>query len=193
MALHLLAWPMAVVAAATAGYSAFLFGQAEGRDFWQSPLLLPHLLVAALVAGSASLLLAARVLGSASFIVGGLGLVLWASLLVSALVLGAELFGAHGTEEARRAARLLTHGPLRAAALGRGGGRGHRAAAGAAAERVGAVRLRAGRGPGAGRPLALGGALDPRRPDAPAQLGRGQVLHYDICRARVHTSREEMS
>jgi len=114
VALHLLAWPMAVVAAATAGYSAFLFGQAEGRDFWQSPLLLPHLLVAALVGGSASLLLAARVVGSASFIVGGLGLVLWASLLVSALVLGAELFGAHGTEDARRAARLLTHGPLRA-------------------------------------------------------------------------------
>jgi formate-dependent nitrite reductase membrane component NrfD len=112
VALHLLAWPMAAVAAATAGYSAFLFGQAEGRDFWQSPLLLPHLLVAALVGGSASLLLAARVVGSAPLVVGGLGLVLWASLLVSALVLGAELFGAHGTEEARRAARLLTHGPL---------------------------------------------------------------------------------
>jgi Fe-S-cluster-containing dehydrogenase component/formate-dependent nitrite reductase membrane component NrfD len=113
VALQLLAWPMAVVAAATAGYSAFLFGQAEGRDFWQSPLLLPHLLVAALVGGSASLLLAARAVGSPSFTVGGLGLALWASLLVSALVLGAELFGAHGTEDARRAARLLTRGPLR--------------------------------------------------------------------------------
>jgi len=111
--LQLLAWPMAVVAAATAGYSAFLFGQAEGRDFWQSPLLLPHLLVAALVAGSASLLLAARALGSASLIAGGLGLVLWASLAVSALVLFAELFTAHGTRDAARAARLLTHGPLR--------------------------------------------------------------------------------
>jgi formate-dependent nitrite reductase membrane component NrfD len=33
---------------------------------------------------------------------------------VSALVLGAELFGPHGAEDARRAARLLTHGPLRA-------------------------------------------------------------------------------
>jgi formate-dependent nitrite reductase membrane component NrfD len=114
VALHLLAWPTAAVAAATAGYSAFLFGQAEGRDFWQSPLVLPHLLVAALVGGSASLLLAARAVGSASFIVGGLGLVLWASLLVSALVLAAELFGPHGAEDARRAARLLTHGSLRA-------------------------------------------------------------------------------
>jgi Fe-S-cluster-containing dehydrogenase component/formate-dependent nitrite reductase membrane component NrfD len=113
VALQLLAWPMAVVAAATAGYSAFLFGQAEGRDFWQSPLLLPHLLVAAVVAGSASLLLAARALGSASIVAGGLGLVLWASLLASALVLFAELFTAHGTQDAARAARLLTHGPLR--------------------------------------------------------------------------------
>jgi Fe-S-cluster-containing dehydrogenase component/formate-dependent nitrite reductase membrane component NrfD len=113
VALQLLAWPMAAVAALTAGYSAFLFGQAEGRDFWQSPLLLPHLLVAALVGGSASLLLAARAIGSASIVVGGLGLVLWASLLVSALVLGAELYTAHGTEEARRTARLLTGGPLR--------------------------------------------------------------------------------
>jgi len=114
VALQVLAWPVAAVAAATAGYSAFLFGQAEGRDFWQSPLLLPHLLVAALVAGSASLLLAARALGSASIVTGGLGLVLWASLLVSALVLFAELFTAHGTQDAARAARLLTHGPLRA-------------------------------------------------------------------------------
>src|SRR6266508_3094724 len=38
-ALRMLAWPMVPLAAAAAGYSAFLFGQAEGRDFWQSPLL----------------------------------------------------------------------------------------------------------------------------------------------------------
>ena len=39
--------PAILLALATAGYSAFLFGQAEGRDFWQSPLVLPHLIVAA--------------------------------------------------------------------------------------------------------------------------------------------------
>jgi hypothetical protein len=70
------------------------------------------------VAGSASLLLAANALGSASIITGGLGLVLWGSLLVSALVLFAELFTAHGTQDAARAARLLTHGPLRLALWG---------------------------------------------------------------------------
>jgi formate-dependent nitrite reductase membrane component NrfD len=109
----MLVGPVAIVAVATAGYSAFLFGQAEGRDFWQSPLLLPHLLVAALVAGSASLLLAARALGSAQIMVGFLGIVLWASLLVSALVLFAELFTSHATQDAVRAARLLTSGRLR--------------------------------------------------------------------------------
>src|SRR5258708_38907185 len=46
-----------VLAAAAAGYSAFLFAQAEGRDFWQSSLLLPHLLTQAVVAGAGMLLL----------------------------------------------------------------------------------------------------------------------------------------
>ena len=45
------------LALASAGYTAFLFRQAEGRDFWQSPLLLPHLLIQSVVAGTAALML----------------------------------------------------------------------------------------------------------------------------------------
>ncbi|MGL4649009.1 MAG: 4Fe-4S dicluster domain-containing protein, partial [Caldilineaceae bacterium] len=48
-----------VLALAVACYTAFLFGQAEGRDLWQSPLLPFHLIVQALMAGSATLLLMA--------------------------------------------------------------------------------------------------------------------------------------
>jgi ferredoxin/formate-dependent nitrite reductase membrane component NrfD len=44
------------LAAMTAIYTAFLFAQAKARDLWQSPLLPPHLLVQALLVGSASLL-----------------------------------------------------------------------------------------------------------------------------------------
>ena len=44
-----------VLAALTAMYTAWLFGQAEGRDLWQSPLLPVHLLVQALMAGAATL------------------------------------------------------------------------------------------------------------------------------------------
>ena len=44
----------AVLGAATAGYTAFLFAQCEGRDLWQTPLLLPLLLARAVVAGAAA-------------------------------------------------------------------------------------------------------------------------------------------
>ncbi len=111
--LRSLAWPMVPLAAAAAGYSAFLFGQAEGRDFWQSPLLLPHLLVAALLAGAASLLLAARATGSPEWVVRELALTLWVLLAVESMVLLAELFSLHATQDSARSAKVLTHGRLR--------------------------------------------------------------------------------
>jgi formate-dependent nitrite reductase membrane component NrfD len=48
-----LLWPGAVLALCSAVYTAFLFAQAKGRDFWQNPLLAIHLLAHALLAGSA--------------------------------------------------------------------------------------------------------------------------------------------
>ena len=53
-AVQALAVPAMLLAAATAGYTAFLFGQCEGRDLWQTPLLLPTLLAQASVAGGAA-------------------------------------------------------------------------------------------------------------------------------------------
>jgi Fe-S-cluster-containing dehydrogenase component len=41
---------------ASACYTAYLFAQAKARDLWQSPLLVPHLAVQAVLAGSAALL-----------------------------------------------------------------------------------------------------------------------------------------
>ncbi len=51
--LKVLSVPVVLCAAATAGYTAFLFGQCEGRDLWQTPLLLPTLLAQAVTAGGA--------------------------------------------------------------------------------------------------------------------------------------------
>lgn len=51
--LQWLAVPAVLGAAGTAGYTAFLFGQCEGRDLWQTPLLLPVLLAQAVTAGGA--------------------------------------------------------------------------------------------------------------------------------------------
>jgi formate-dependent nitrite reductase membrane component NrfD len=79
------------LALGTAIYTAFLFGQSKGRDLWQSPLLAPHLVVQALVAGAC--LTAPE----------------WLSWLlpVNGLLVAAEVFGRHPTEDAHRAARLI--------------------------------------------------------------------------------------
>ena len=111
--LYVLAWPTLLVAAASAGYSAFLFGQAEGRDFWQSPLVLPHLLVAAVTAGCASLLLAVVFVGADPRVAEGLAGTLWLSLAASAFVVLAETLTSHPSHEAAQAARLITRGPYR--------------------------------------------------------------------------------
>src|SRR5258708_31880024 len=58
-----LVWITAALGIASACYSAFLFAQAKGRDLWQSPLFLCHLLAQPLVAGSGPLLLASVSVG----------------------------------------------------------------------------------------------------------------------------------
>jgi formate-dependent nitrite reductase membrane component NrfD len=112
--LRLLAVPAVLLALGTAGYSAFLFGQAEGRDFWQSPLLLPQLLLAALMAGAASLFPIAWALGDGPHVARALAIVLIVALVGLGAVLLAELSGSHANLDVARAARLLTRGPWRA-------------------------------------------------------------------------------
>jgi Fe-S-cluster-containing dehydrogenase component/formate-dependent nitrite reductase membrane component NrfD len=108
-----LRWPVAIAALAAAGYSAFLFGQAEGRDFWQSPLLLPQLIAAAVVAGSATLLAIATFLPTQAAVVPNpFAIVLAVGLVVSALILFAELYTPHANSDVVRSARLLTDGAL---------------------------------------------------------------------------------
>ncbi len=52
--LEILVVPAVLGAIGTAGYTAYLFGQCEGRDLWQTPLLLPVLLAQAVTAGGAA-------------------------------------------------------------------------------------------------------------------------------------------
>jgi Fe-S-cluster-containing dehydrogenase component len=47
-------WVAAIIGLATAGYTAFLFGQAKGRTLWISPLLVWHMIAAAFAVGGAA-------------------------------------------------------------------------------------------------------------------------------------------
>ena len=116
-ALHVALVPAALLALATAGYSAFLFGQAEGRDFWQSPLVLPHLIVAAVVAGAAALSVAAAAWPAREARADPIT-ILWPLLFLAlgahGFLVGLEVFNRHAVHDASLAARLIRRGPYRA-------------------------------------------------------------------------------
>ncbi len=95
-----LRWLNVPLALGAAGYTAFLFGQCEGRDLWQSKLLLPHLLVQAALCGSAALLAAAP--GSRELVLV-LSLATFAHLWLCIL----EARRKHDTENALQAAAFL--------------------------------------------------------------------------------------
>jgi Fe-S-cluster-containing dehydrogenase component/formate-dependent nitrite reductase membrane component NrfD len=109
-----LGWPTVALAALAALYTAFLLGQCEARDLWQSPALFVVLLAQATILGATSLLGVGVVTGSPASIleVGRLALVTGAIVNVVALVLG-EAVVRHPTTNARAAAHLLVRGPYR--------------------------------------------------------------------------------
>ncbi len=100
--------PLALLVAV---YTAFLFGQAEGRDLWQSPLLPVHLLVQATVMGAASLLLVGSVTGAPSETVAFARWLFGVSLVVDLTITLIGEFGMpHANEVAARAAHEISHG-----------------------------------------------------------------------------------
>jgi Fe-S-cluster-containing dehydrogenase component/formate-dependent nitrite reductase membrane component NrfD len=109
-----LGWPTAVLAAMAALYTAFLLGQCEARDLWQSPAVIVVLLAQATILGAASLILVAVASAAPGSILetGRLALVGGALVNLAALLLG-EAFAAHPTTNARAAAHLLVRGPYR--------------------------------------------------------------------------------
>ena len=109
----LLVWATATFAVASAGYSAFLFAQARGRDFWQSPLLFWHLLVQSIAAGAATLTLIGTVLGVSLPLFTWIGQLMVISVFAGLAMIFGELFMKHGAEDAMRAGELLVNGPLR--------------------------------------------------------------------------------
>lgn len=101
--------PLAIL---TAIYTAYLFAQAKARDLWQNPLLPPHLLIQAILLGSAVLAPVAFRL-SPEMVTPLLWMLGATSLLHLLLILG-EVTLAHPTAHARLAVWEMTGGRFRA-------------------------------------------------------------------------------
>ena len=110
----LLLWGGLALAVGVATYTAFLFGQAEGRDLWQSPLLPFHLVVQALAAGSGVLLVLDLLLPMPAALTSFTLLLFVGALLVDLFVtLAGEFSMPHASELAAAAAHDISHGRYR--------------------------------------------------------------------------------
>ena len=99
--------PLALGAAV---YTAFLFGQAEGRDLWQSSLLPVHLVVQALMAGAAFGLIPWAGLEIGGLLRTSLLVLLAADLVVTFM---GEVWMPHASDTAVKAAKQMVYGKYR--------------------------------------------------------------------------------
>ena len=111
LAFGVLPWVALPVGVVTAGYSAMLFNQAEGRDLWQSPIFFWHLLVQAIMAGSGGLVLLGLLTTTTSAEVRFLLTCLVVAAALHLLLLALEHVGQHPSRQAATAARLMILGP----------------------------------------------------------------------------------
>jgi Fe-S-cluster-containing dehydrogenase component/formate-dependent nitrite reductase membrane component NrfD len=99
-----------ILALLTAVYTAFLFAQAKGRDFWQSPMLGLHMIIHSIMAGFAVFLLALPILN----VNVGFRMVLTflsiGILIFHLITLAIELAITHTTEDAHKAVKMITKG-----------------------------------------------------------------------------------
>jgi len=103
-------WATGLTALVVAIYTAFLFGQAKGRDFWQSPTLALHMLVHSFMAGAAALALLSWMTGSTADWNQYLGLVLLIGIGVNLLTMLIELTMTHPTVDSHSVANMITKG-----------------------------------------------------------------------------------
>jgi Ni/Fe-hydrogenase subunit HybB-like protein len=105
-----LAGAAALAGVMTAGYTGFLFGQAEGRDLWQSPLLFWHLVVQAFMVGSGVALIGVVASGADDRLRELVVRVLVLSTVLHLLMLLIEYGGKHASRNAAAAAHMIVRG-----------------------------------------------------------------------------------
>jgi len=105
-------WSAAIIGLATAGYTAFLFGQAKGRTLWNSPLLVWHMVAAAFAVGGGASLVASIFsesdgpAESSAVLTPGVDVAVGTSAFAWTMLIGAVGLGIIAIAEA-----ATTHGP----------------------------------------------------------------------------------
>jgi formate-dependent nitrite reductase membrane component NrfD len=103
-------WGSAVFGVLVAIYTAFLFAQAKGRDFWQSPTMVLHMLTHSIMAGAAAIILTGLFMDVPEAWLTLMGQLLIISLLVNLGVMLIEMTITHPTEDAKLVVKMILKG-----------------------------------------------------------------------------------
>ncbi len=103
-------WIGGVFGVIVAIYTAFLFAQAKGRDFWQSPSMVLHMLIHSFMSGAAVVLLLGFFMNLPEGWVGLASNVLIGSLIANLLIMMIEVSITHPTEDAKRTVKMIIKG-----------------------------------------------------------------------------------
>ena len=99
-----------ILALLSAVYTAFLFAQAKGRDFWQSPMLGLHMIIHSIMAGFAVFLIANPLFNLNIGVKMVLNFLTIATLIFHLIALAIELTTTHTTEDAHKTVKMITSG-----------------------------------------------------------------------------------
>ena len=102
--------PAIIFALLSAVYTAFLFAQAKGRDFWQSPMLGLHMIIHSFMAGAAVLLMAGYFRPVSAGFLKFLLFTTIGSIAFHLATLTIELTTTHSTEDAHTVVKMITGG-----------------------------------------------------------------------------------
>jgi formate-dependent nitrite reductase membrane component NrfD len=103
-------WVAAIVALGVAGYTAFLFGQAEARDLWQAPTLLFHMLAGAAAVGAGACLVASLGFETSEAMQESFATTLTVAVVVLGAIAVVDLFSRHPTRNIAAAMHHMTRG-----------------------------------------------------------------------------------
>lgn len=103
-------WGGGIFALLAAVYTAFLFAQAKGRDFWQSPVLAFHMLGHSFMAGAAVFAIAALFTQQDAIWLNYLSNVLYISIGANLLMMLVELTTTHPTSDAKATVNMIVSG-----------------------------------------------------------------------------------
>jgi formate-dependent nitrite reductase membrane component NrfD len=99
-----------ILACTVAIYTAFLFAQAKGRDFWQSPTLSIHMLVHSFMAGAAMMMILGLYIDLDSKWIPFLEYTLIGGIAINLFTMLIELTTTHPTKDAKTTVEMIVHG-----------------------------------------------------------------------------------